>query len=227
MYVTTGNGKFTPGRDYGDSILKLVLEGHRLVVRDCYSSADQETLNRRDLDTGPGGPMLTPEGLLLAGGKDGTLYVLDRKKVRQPGNNIEFRGGIYAAPAYWNGHVYVLASQDYLTDFSVKGGSLKLAAQSRQRFGNPGATLAISANGAHDGIVWLIETKVWNGPDQAAILRAYDAANLDRELYNSEQAPRRDRAGKTLRFTIPTVANGRVYVEAKGELDVYGLFPQP
>ena len=93
----------------------------------------------------------------------------------------------------------------------------------QQRFGNPGATPAISANGRRNGIVWLIETKAWNGADRPAVLHAYNAANVAEEIYNSEQNAARDRAGKTLRFTIPTVVNGRVYVEAKGEVDVYGL----
>jgi len=94
---------------------------------------------------------------------------------------------------------------------------------SEKRFGNPGATPAISANGTRNGIVWLIETKAWNGGDRPAVLHAYDALNVAHELYNTEQAPARDRVGKTLRFTIPTVVNGRVYVPAKGEIDVYGL----
>jgi hypothetical protein len=71
--------------------------------------------------------------------------------------------------------------------------------------------------------VWILSTKVWDGADQPAILFAYDAANVAHELYNSTQNAARDRAGKALRFTIPTVANGRVYVPAKREIDVYGL----
>jgi hypothetical protein len=66
---------------------------------------------------------------------------------------------------------------------------------------------------------------VWNdfNGTRPSILRAYDAGNVARELYNSEENSARDRAGRTVRFTIPTVANGRVYVGAKGEVDVYGL----
>jgi hypothetical protein len=94
---------------------------------------------------------------------------------------------------------------------------------SDERFGNPGATPAISADGNRNGIVWLIETKTWNGRDKPAVLRAYDASNVARQLYNSEQNSARDRVGLTLRFTIPTVANGRVYVNAKRRIDVYGL----
>ncbi|HMC59661.1 MAG TPA: hypothetical protein VKJ01_10750, partial [Candidatus Solibacter sp.] len=138
---------------------------------------------------------------------------------------IRFRDGVYAAPAYWNGHVYVLASKDYLSDFSLGMGRLsdRPVAMSTQRFGNPGATPAISANGARNGIVWLLDSKAWNGADRPAVLHAYDAANVAHELYNTGQNAARDRTGRTLRFTIPTVVNGRVYVPAKGEVDVYGL----
>ncbi len=132
-----------------------------------------------------------------------------------------------SAPAYWNGRVYVLPSKDYLTSLAVENKRLAPEPQiGEQRFGNPGATPAISANGARDGILWLIETKSWNGADRPAILHAYDAANVVHELYSSEQNSARDRAGLTLRFTVPTIANGRVYVDAKREIDVYGLLSQ-
>ena len=140
---------------------------------------------------------------------------------------IRFHDGLYAAPAYWRGHVYALAEADYLSAFAVAKGRLadKPDAVGTQKFGNPGATPSISANGTRDGIVWLVETKTWNGADQPAILRAYDAANVAKELYNSERNSARDRMGLTLRFTVPTVVNGRVYVDAKLRVDVFGLLP--
>ncbi len=73
------------------------------------------------------------------------------------------------------------------------------------------------------GTVWVLLSKVWNAPDRPAVLYAYDAADVAHELYNREQNPGRDRAGLTDRFNIPTVVNGRVYVGAKHEVDVYGL----
>ena len=133
---------------------------------------------------------------------------------------------MFGAPAYWNGHVYVLASNDVLKDFSLDRGQLVgPVASGTQRFIDPGATPAISANGSRNGIVWILESKGWRSPDRPAVLHAYDAVNVARELYNSEQVSGRDRAGKCLRFAIPTVANGRVYVGAKSEVDVYGLLP--
>ena len=239
VYVATGNGKFTVtagGKDYGDSLLKLSRD---LNVLDYFTPFNEKTLNGSDADLGSGGPMLLPpqpgekRRLVLVGGKDGNLYVLDRDhlgKYRADSNThavqvIEAKDGIYSAPAYWNGRVYLLASEDYLSAFALAGGKLTARPVSKgvERFRNPGATPAISANGARNGIVWLIETKTWNGADRPAVLHAYDAADVARELYNSDQNSGRDRVGTTLRFTIPTVVNGRVYVEAKRRIDVYGL----
>jgi hypothetical protein len=243
VYLATGNGRFTvaaKGRDYGDSLLKLGLAGGTFQVRDYFTPFDEKKLNSEDDDLGSGGPVLLPgqpgdaRRLVLVGGKDGTLHVLDRAQLGryQEGSNstvqtLHFRGGIYAAPSYWNGRVYMLASKDHLAAFPVRQGKLadKPDAIGTQLFGNPGATPAISADGARNGIVWLIDTKAWNGADRPAVLHAYDAANVARELWHSEQNSGRDRVGTTLRFTIPTVVNGRVYVEAKRRVDVYGLLP--
>ena len=133
---------------------------------------------------------------------------------------------ILSAAAYWNKHVYFLGSHDVLRDFTVDHARLMLRkAAGGPKFTDPGATPTISANGTKDGIVWVIATKTWNGTDRNAVLHAYDAANIQKELYNTEENRARDRAGKALRFTIPTVVNGRVYIGANGEVDVYGLLP--
>jgi outer membrane protein assembly factor BamB len=236
IYVATGNGKFTAaagGHDFGDSLLKFAPAANgALRLLDYFTPFNEKALNRDDADLGSGGPMVMGR-LVLVGGKDGSLYVLDRGrlgKFRGDNNShavqvIKFRDGVYGAPAHWNGHVYVLPSGGSLTSFAVTRGKLAEPpdAVGTQRFGNPGATPVISANGTRNGIVWLIETKAWNGADRPAVLHAYDAANVARELYNSEQNPARDRVGLTLRFTIPTVVSGRVYVDAKGSVDVFGL----
>jgi outer membrane protein assembly factor BamB len=234
IYVATGNGRFTAaakGRDYGDTLLKL---GPDLKVRDYFTPSNERKLNAEDDDLGSGGPVLLPgvPRLVLIAGKEGVLYAIDRDrmgKFQAPEEasaiqTIKLRGGIYAAPAYWNGHVYALASGDYLTDFRLENGRLsKPLKLGVQRFHNSGASPVVSSNGTRDAVIWLIESKTWNGADQPAILHAYDAADVSREIYSSETNTRRDQPGNTLRFTIPTVANGRVYINAKRMICVYGL----
>ncbi len=242
IFVATGNGKFTAaanGRDYGDSLLKLGIERGQLAVRDYFTPAAEKAMNAGDQDLGSGGPILLPDQpgphphLVLIGGKNGVLFVLDRDRLGhyQTGDSaviqsLRLGGDIYSTPAYWNGHVYVLASNDSLTDYSLEHGRLSdvPVAHGTKRFANPGATPAVSANETHNGIVWLIETKVWNDfGDRTAILHAYDATNVAHELYSSEENSSRDRAGAAMRFTTPTIANGHVYLGAKGEVDVYTL----
>jgi hypothetical protein len=236
VYVVTGNGAFDAdagGRDYGDSALKLRLERGALKVADRFTPENQAALNAKDLDLGSAGPILIPDPavpgahLLVIGGKDGSLWVLNPDRMGVPVQLVKQTGGLYAAPSYWNGHLFVLASNDRLKDYAVRNGKLTEGpmAASAQSFPNPGAPLAISANGTRDAVVWFIQTKVWNawGRDQPAVLHAHDGANVGRELYTSEQNAGRDRAGPTLRFTIPTIAGGRVYVPARREVDVYGL----
>jgi hypothetical protein len=241
IYLITGNGKFTAasgGRDYGDSVLKIALTPDGLAVRDYFTPADQEHLNDTDGDFGSGSPILLPDQpaphshLLLAAGKASKLYELDRDNLGHfhPGDDsnavqvVPAGAQSFGAPAYWNGHVFYFLMNDYLRDYALQNGRLSAqpVAKSTTNINDPG-TPAISANGAKNGIVWILSTKVWNGADQPAILFAYDAANVSRELYNSTQDPTRDRAGNALRFTIPTIANGRVYVPTKRRIDVYGL----
>jgi len=246
VYVVTGNGRFSAasgGPDYGDSVIKLGLTENGFAVHDYFTPFDQEQLNEHDKDLGSGGPMLLPDQpgahphLLVVTGKGGTTYVIDRDHMGRfhEGSDSHAVQAIHAAPdevfgapAYWEGRVYYLFSLDALKAFALENGHLTLqaAAQAETKFIDPGATPSISANGSKNGIVWAIKSDTFMGRDEPAVLHAFDAVpngGVLRELYNSEQNAGRDRAGTALRFNIPTVANGRVYVGAKREVDVYGL----
>ena len=247
VFLATGNGKFdasSGGRDYGDSVLKLAVAGRQLLVRDYFTPFNQNELNVNDKDLGSGGPLLVPDQpgphphLLVISGKGGTIYVLDRDHMGryQRGSDSQIvqspPGGPdedFGASAYWNGHVYFIFTGDVPKDFALQHGRLSPnPLRGSRSFSDPGATPTVSANGSKNGILWALTSKHWNEPDgTAAVLYAFDASNLVRELYNSEQNRDRDRAGIGLRFNIPMVVNGRVYVGAKRELDVYGLISPP
>jgi len=147
---------------------------------------------------------------------------------------------IYGTMAWFNGALYVGADPGPIKRFALQGdGSLKLASAGPTAFaaGGMGATPFISANGTSDGIVWAVDhgTPIGNGggnPPTHAVLHAYDAADVSHELYNSSQNAA-DAAGLSIKFVVPIVANGKVYVGSghddqtvanpAGELDVYGI----
>lgn len=250
IFAVTGNGTFSAntaaGRDYGNTILNLTIDGNAFTVRDYFTPHNEKELTAKDLDLGSGGPVLLPSragnrpNLVVAGGKGGTIYVVDRDRMgRYPvagsagrddhaAQTLPVHGMVMGAPAVWNGHLYYFCSDDVLRDYAVLPGSqpLRLASQGSVSFTDPGATPVVSSKGSRNGIVWVIETKGWRSPDRPAVLHAFDAGNVAHELYSSEQNASRDRAGRALRFAMPTVADGRVYVGAKGEIDVYGVLPR-
>src|SRR5271170_3116156 len=239
IFVPTGNGTFdvdSGGRDYGDSLLKLGLEKASIVIRDSFTPYDQAAMNEDDADLGSSGPLLLPDQpgahrhLLLQPTKAGMLYMIDRDqlgKFHKDGNAIvqemKLAGSGYGAMAYWNRHVFFAANDDFLRDFELDNGTIRPHKSANVRFMNPGATPTISSNGVANGIVWAVATKTWDGHDQPAILYAFDAKDVGRTLYTSEENSARDRAGLATRFVIPVVVNGRVYVGVRAEVEVYGL----
>lgn len=239
IFVVTGNGTFH-GTDYGDSFLKLSLHGNSLRAVDSFTPFDQKILDEQDIDVGASGPILLPDQpgshphLVLGAGKSGTIYVVDRDRMGRfvkGGNDRQIvqviRGAIagnYATPAYWNGHVYFGSLNDSLKSFSLANGRLSEAAVTKSAgvFGYPGASPSVSADDTRNGIVWAVQNDdhYRSGP---AVLHAYDATDLSRELYNSSAVGTRDVAGPAVKFTSPTIANGKVYLGTQNSVDVYGL----
>jgi len=174
--------------------------------------------------------------LAVGAGKDGTMYVLNRDdmgRFNASGNTqiVEsipnaFDGhGLYSTPAYWQGYLYFWAPNDVLRVFQMVNGlvSTTPVATGSVTLSSPGATPVISANSGAEGIVWAIQPEGY-ATGAPAILYALNALTAA-QLYNSTQAGTRDTAGPAIKFTPPTVANGKVYVPTASELDVYGLLP--
>ena len=247
LYLLMGNGTFdatlSPGgfpvnQNYGNAFVKISTEGRALAVTDYFTMSNTASESNADLDLGSGGILLlpplndsrgNPRSLAVGAGKDQNIYVVDRNNLGKfnPRTNAIYQelpqavGPVYSSPAWFNGTLYYGGVGDVLRTFPFTNGALgpSPASQSLNTFGYPGTTPSISANGTSNGIVWAAE----NGTP--AVLHAYDASNLSRELYNSNQAPDgRDQFGDGNKFIVPTVVNGRVYVGTTTGVGVFGLF---
>jgi hypothetical protein len=262
LYLITGNAVFdatnatAPNNDYGDSFLKLA---SNLTVSQYFTPSDESTDNSNDFDFGAGGAAVlvdlptngnNPTHLVVGGGKDGYLYLLNRDRMGGLGDSNSLQRfsvayDIFSTGAFWNNNLYIAGVQYPLNAYQLNTSTVQFSAatsQSPETFGYPGATPSVSATGTTNGIVWALDTSAHCisggktcGP---AILRAYDATNLSHELWNSSTVSG-DAAGNAVKFAVPTVANGKVYVgtrgnntggvygstSASGELDVYGLKP--
>ena len=183
--------------------------------------------------------------LLISAGKTGTIYVVNRDNMGQynpssdsqivqvlsgilPNGNYE--QGNYSSPVFFNGYLYFGAIDDSIKTFQLNNGLLSTAATSETMETYParGGAFAISANGNTDGILWAVQD---NGiaddvtPTVPGVLYAYNATNLAVQLYGSDQSGSRDTLDYAAKFSIPLVANGKVFVQSWSQLTVYGLLP--
>jgi hypothetical protein len=256
LYFSTGNGTFDgnsgtpPNDDFGDTVMKVGTSSGLSLV-DWFTPFNQAFLDGQDADLGSSGVVILPDQssgpahLLVAGGKEGKLYLLDRDAMGNycaacttTDTNIlqSFLAtpAIFGTPAFWQNKLYLGGTSDALSLFAFDAttGNFNTVAssQSATSFQFPGPTPSLSAQGASGGALWAIDSSRYGIPSAfgtgPAILHAYDAANLSSEFWNSSLAANnRDTAGNAVKFTVPTVANGKVYIGTRTEIDVYGLFP--
>jgi hypothetical protein len=262
LYVLTGNGVFdvvgsTTGHtnDYGDSLLQL---SPTLAVSQYLTPYGQATDNTSDYDFGAGGaailadlPATSPiRHLLICGGKGGQLYVVNRDSLGGYDSSDQFTrvytgGDILETGAFWNNHLYIASKFASMRAFTLDPSTSILGSNpttTSHAYGLTGSTPSVSAAGTANGIVWGLDDTNYC-TDQSpgcspSVLYAYDAINALTPLWNSA-ANAADAAGNAVKFTVPTVANGKVYVGTRGnniggadnsttmpgELDIYALKP--
>jgi hypothetical protein len=246
LYLAIGNGTFavsgseSPG--YGDSIVKL---DPNLQVTDSFTPYEEDDLDMYDLDLGSGGVLLLPDSvgsaahpqLMVQAGKEGKIYLLDRNDLGQfqrLGGATDdvvqvipnaVQGYVMSTPAFFNGMIYIQGIEDDLQAYRIADGRIAPTPVFRtgQVFMDElGGTASISANGTTDGIVWTLDVRgVYTG--SPAVLYAYNADGLSQELYDSTQAGSRDVLGNAVKFTVPTIADGEVFVGTQNTLEVLGL----
>ena len=235
IYVSTGNGTFDGTTNFGEAVVKL---SPRLQVLDYFAPYNYAAYNAQNGDMGSGNVMVVRDQNgpfpheLIACGKPTPVYVLNGDNLGGVGTTSDNiiqsldnavgrlgpKGSIiyacYSSPAMWKQNVYFSGKYDVLKMFTLDSGTGKLsstpASQDTLVYGYPGSEPVVSANGTSNGIVWTIDTGT-------NTLRANEASNVANVLFSGVLN------GGTIRWTVPTVANGHVYAAGKGTVFGFSL----
>ena len=253
LYVVTGNGTVGDNNNQtvltnrGESALKLTVSGSTLQVSSYFTPFNFQNLENNDLDYGGMGAFLIPNSnYYFTGCKDGNIYLLNKDNMggfNASSNNIQqtiFLNGsanMHCQPAYYKGStnefVYIWSENDQLRalPFNRSSNLVDVGSQGIATITGPqgqsGAVLSVSSNGttAGTGILWAAYAATGDAEHQVSpgILRAFDASNVTKELWNNNQSPN-DNAGKYAKFSSPTIANGHVYLPTfSNQVVVYGI----
>jgi outer membrane protein assembly factor BamB len=203
------------------------------------------------LDDQPTGP---PHLLALAG-KEGVIYLINRDSMgkfdptkdnviaRLPANSTDASpiGDAFSTPTVFGSSLFFVGAPlrdatgapiggpsgpNPMREFRLAAGKLAPGTSTAVPFGWKTCTPTVSASGMTGGIIWLVQAEGFR-PTVPSTLHAFDATDLGKELYNSDQAvtpagAKRDQPGVGIKFSVPTVVNGKVYLGSVGEVTVYG-----
>jgi outer membrane protein assembly factor BamB len=246
IYVVAGNGSWDGKANFSESFLKL---DPKLKLLDWFTPTDHLDLDAKDTDVNSSGATLIPgANLVVGGGKSGVLYTLNTAHFGHLGDQnavqrFQATSSHLHSIVYWESAkrgklLYIWGQRDRLRAYKFDGDKLDeqpFMGRPEMNQGHPGGMLSLSANGGEDGILWAAIHATgdsWH-ESRPGILHAYDADDLDRELWNSLEIPARDDCGNYAKMAPPTVANGKVYLPSfgtenvgAGQFCVYGLLPQ-
>jgi hypothetical protein len=252
-FNVTGLPPASPHDNFGDTLVKLTssLSVSDFFTPSDQSSLDSNDLDFGSagvlLLPAAAGSGAHPN-LAIAADKESKLYMVDRggmgqynsvtntnlQTVTVNGSGGSAQTGLFGSASYWNGSVYVGAVGDTVKVFPISSAQLATSAtaQSTESYQYPGTNVVLSAPGASatTAIAWALDTNANGtgtygvGPTGPAILRAYDATALGTALWSSSTLSS-DKCGNAVKYVVPTVANGKVYVVGTNQLTVYGLLP--
>jgi len=239
-FDTTLNSQgFPENGDYGNGMIKISTTNNQLAVVDYFNMYNTVDESNADQDLGSGGLMVLPpmqdssgttRNLAIGAGKDANIYIVDRSNMGKfnPTTNQIYQeiddvlgNGMWSMPARLGNSLYFGPQGNNLLQFRFSQAKLSTSpvTKTSTSFQYPGTTPSISSNGSSNGIVWAIEHS-----DPNDVLHAYEATNLAKELYNSNQASgSRDHLGQASHFGTPMIVNGKVYVGTTSNVTVYGL----
>ena len=227
--------------------------GWGMKIVDYFTPYNVNALDDADEDFGSGSPLVLPDSagipghphLIVAAGKEGTIYLLDRdnlgkfnanddnvlNSVYNPSTGVTtppvLINGSLSTPAYYHGTLYwvsgynsnawsyVVAPNPAPNPPTVPVAALEPTSETaNNNFGYLPGSVMISADGSEDpagGIAWIMDT---NNNE----LHAYSTLSLSTEFWNSGPG-----SIAAVKFAVPTVANGQVFVGTQNSLQIFGL----
>lgn len=255
IFLTTGNGLSpppgpgsAPPLSLAESVVRLQVGGAgTLAAADFFSPSNAPTLDLNDTDLGSGGPLVLPSTfgagttyprLMVAGGKDGRIFLLDRDHLggRSQGasgtdavvGKIGPFQGQWGHPAVYGGdggYVYVIGSGGPLRalKYGVTGAglpALSMAGTSVATFGYTSGSPVVTSDGttSGSGVVWAVQTAGPTGASAQLVAHAAvpDSSGVLPQLF---AAP----IGTSSKFEVPMTDHGRVYVGTRdGVLFAFG-----
>jgi len=250
IYVAVGNGSVglngNPASplNRSESALKLSPD---LKMKDFFTPKNFETLEGADLDFGVTQMLLIPNtNRGVVGVKDGRLFLVDRDNLGGYNGssdnivqaiNLGSDAFLRSSMSYYGGtskeYVYSWSENSLLRAIPYNRGTAKFDLDSiinsgiQGPTGNNGAVLSVSSNGSYDSTAILWASYGQDGDANSSlrpgILRAIDATDVTKELWNSRNDVN-DVPGYYAKFNCPTVINGKVYLASfSNQLVVYGL----
>ncbi len=245
IYFITGNGDWNGTTQFSESFIKVTPQ---MKMLDWFTPTNHFQLDKDDNDLDSSGATLIPgTHLVVGGGKEGILYVVDTQHLGHLGDehalqHFRISDSHIHNLVYWqsdkNGKLlYLWGQRDKARVYRITGEKLEETpwmTRDEVNEGHPGAMMALSSNGGKDGILWAsihASGDSWHA-SMPGILHAYDADDIHRELWNSLQVAARDDCNEYSKMAPPTVANGKVYLSSfgtqntgTGQFCVYGLLP--
>jgi hypothetical protein len=256
LFVSTADGEWNGTTDFGNSVVELHARNLTVESYFTPSNWEALFQSDTDLGAN-GVTLLPDFHLALTGGKQGIIYLMNRIDLGglenddaaskrnlaplqsfQAGHGCGYtQCGQHLSTAYWahrtHPYLFVWDKQDYLRAYPFD----IVPRRFRPAEATVGTVLPDSTGGVvvtsnesedHTGIVWAYTAA--QSPFVDAVpgtLRAFEATDITKEIYNSDQNAARDATGSFVKFLSPVVANGRVYVgNQSGTLEVYGLLCQ-
>jgi len=256
IYLNAADGSFnasTGGNNYGDTLLKLRLNGGSFQVVDSFTPANADCIDLHDLELGSGGVALIPSdftnGVSLAASysKEGRLFIVNRDQLggfNAGGDNqipLEFMVGeqqcsdaITSDVAEGPGWNRLYGNPAFWNGYLYAAASSLPLKQYQFQNGLPNPTpiaASPSAYGLRGGNVVVSANGDQDGitwvyeksATSQGILHAYDATDVSKELWNSNMNAGRDGMGTGIGFSTPVVSNGRVFAASDRAIDVFGL----